>query len=533
MAERVEVFARKASGLTREAGLLDSLYFGIMNNAVPVCLWFVLASFAWLPGANLGLAAVISLVLTALGCGFMWGILGGSMPRSGGSYVYTSRILHPLVGTAVNFANGLFVQLAWIWVLAPWIGEIGLPIMAGTLGIPAETVEPFTSGWRLYLVTTIVNVTALLTILVGMRFYFRVQKVLVTWSLIGAAIAGIIISTTSHAEFVSMWNSWAAQTGSLDWGAAVSGASAAMGGIPETWTWKATIGMTLPISWIAIYGYIITFIGGEVKSPRRNILWAQVLNVVVCCVFLLWIGLAYQRMAGWEGIHALAWIDEEGLAGYTFPFPTIYINMAAMMVGFNKVLGFIMASSFMVAVWLWVAFAYIAWSRATFAMGMDRLGPRWFTDLSLRFGQNVKVILFVFVLSQIIIIQYCISPEILAAVSVGIMEMVFGFGITAIACIMFPYVKKVGHIWDASPYKAWRIGKAPVATIAGCLALIMIIILVIAYYISEAFAFMYDVWTLIYIVVGLLGVGWYFFWKSRRAKEGVDVTLAFKEIPPE
>ena len=67
-----------------------------------------------------------------------------------------------------------------------------------------------------------------------MRFYFRVQKVFVTWSLIGAAIAGIIISTTSHAEFVSMWNSCAAQTGSLNWGATVSAAAAEMGGIPET-----------------------------------------------------------------------------------------------------------------------------------------------------------------------------------------------------------------------------------------------------------------------------------------------------------
>jgi len=43
--------------------------FGIMNNAVPVCLWFVLASFAWLPGAHLGLASVIILFL--VGCGLV------------------------------------------------------------------------------------------------------------------------------------------------------------------------------------------------------------------------------------------------------------------------------------------------------------------------------------------------------------------------------------------------------------------------------------------------------------------------------
>jgi len=153
-----------------------------------------------------------------------------------------------------------------------------------------------------------------------MTFYFRVQKVFVTWSLIGAAIAGIIISTTSHAEFVSMWNSWAAQTGSLNWGATVSAAAAEMGGIPETWNWKTTLGLMLPISWIAVYGYIITFIGGEVKSPRTNIFKAQILNAAICIAFLLWVGLAYQRMVGWEGIHALAWIDEEIFHIYSNPF---------------------------------------------------------------------------------------------------------------------------------------------------------------------------------------------------------------------
>lgn len=146
------------------------------------------------------------------------------------------------------------------------------------------------------------------------------QKVFVTWSLIGAAIAGIIISTTSHAEFVSMWNSWAAQTGSLNWGTTVSAAADEMGGIPETWNWKATLGLMLPISWIAVYGYIITFIGGEVKSPRTNIFKAQILNAAICIASLLWVGLAYQRMVGWEGIHALAWLDEEIFHIYSNPF---------------------------------------------------------------------------------------------------------------------------------------------------------------------------------------------------------------------
>jgi len=44
---------------------------------------------------------------------------------------------------------------------------------------------------------------------------------------------------------------------------------------------------------------------------------------------------------------------------------------------------------------------------------------------------------------------------------------------------------------------------------------------------------MHDVWTLMFVVVWLAGIGWYYIWKRKGAKEGVDVTLAFKEIPPE
>ncbi len=533
MSEQVEVFARKASGLTREAGLLDTTFFGIMNNAIPVSIWFVLGGFAWLPGANLTIASLITLVLVVFGFAFTWGILGGSMPRSGGSYVYNSRIIHPAIGLAVSLANAGMVMLAWIWVLAPWIGETGLPIMAGALEINPDVVAGFTEGWGLYLVATIVNVTAFLAMLAGMKTYFKIQKAFVAWSLIGAAIAGIIIIFTSHDTFVSVWNRYAAQFNSLDWNATLGAASDAMGGIPETWNWTSTLGLMLPISWIAVYGYIITFIGGEVKSPRRNIFLAQVLNAVVCIAFLLVVGLSYQRMVGWQGVHALAWINEEGLDGYTFPFIATYINVASMLVGFNKILGFIMAGSFIVADWLWVVFSYIAWSRAAFAWGLDRLGPRWFTDISPRFNQPVKLLLVMLVASQIALTDYAFNPEILGSISVEVLQLVSVFGFTAASALIFPYVKKVKHIWDASPYRNWRFLGIPVSTIAGALALGLTLLLVISYYINEAFAFMHTYWTLIYLGVWIVGLAWYFIWKAVRKSEGIDVTLAFTEIPPE
>ncbi|MBW2056164.1 MAG: amino acid permease [Deltaproteobacteria bacterium] len=535
MAKEGVVFARKASGLTREAGLLDTTYFGIMNNAVPISIWFVLMAFYWLPGASLTLACLLALAMVVFGFASVWGILGGSMPRSGGSYVYNSRIIHPVIGLGVSFANAGFVMLSWIWVLAPWVGEVGFPIMAGCLGIPLESVEPFTSGWGLYAVATIVNVTAFVVVMSGMRTYFRIQKIFVTWSLIGAAIAGIIITATSNKEFVQVWNNLAAKMGSLDWNTTVAAATKEIGEIPDTWNWKSTIGMMLPVSWVAIYGYIITFIGGEIKSPRKNIFTAQILNAVICIGFLLWVGLAFKSMTGWKGLHAISFLSdtENTLNGYTFPFHTTYINVASMLVNFNVVLGIIMAGAFMVADWLWIAFSYIAWSRAAFAWGMDGLGPKWFTDISPKYGQPVKLLLAMFIAAQIALTEYAFNPEVLASISVEVVQLGSVFGVTCLACLIFPYVGKTSHIWNASPYKNWRIAGIPYATIAGIIGLALVVMMVYAYYITEEFAFMHNIWTLIYGIVWAIGITWYFVWKNKRAKEGIDVTLAFTEIPPE
>jgi basic amino acid/polyamine antiporter, APA family len=533
MKEDVQVFARKASGLTREASLFDAVYFGVLNNAIPVSLWFILAAFGWLPGANLTIAALLTLVLTVFGFAFVWGILGGSMPRSGGSYVYNSRIIHPAVGLGVSITNGGFVMLAWIWVLAPWIGEYGLPIMVGSLGFDVSTVAWATSGWGLYALTTVVNIGAFLVVMAGMKFYFKLQKVLISWSIIGAVIAGIIISVTSYDKFVEIWNTYAAQYNSLDFTATVAAASDAIGGIPATWNWTSTLGLMLPISWIAVYGYIITFIGGEVKSPRKSIFIAQILNAVVCIAFLLWVGLVYMKMLGWEGLHAMAYISEESLEGMNLPFIPTYIGIASLIVGFNKILGFIMAGAFIVATFMWVVVSYVAWSRAAFAWGMDRLGPRWFTDISPRFNQPVKLLLVMLVLSQIAITQYAFNPEALGGVSVEVMQLVSVFGITAISAMIFPFVKKARHIWDSSPYREWKIFRIPVTTIVGFIAFAFVVLLIFSYYINEAFAFMHTWWTVIYVFVWIFGIIWYFIWKGVRKRDGIDVTMAFKEIPPE
>jgi len=527
------IFARRATGFSREAGLLDTTFFGLMNNALPVSLWLSLTGYAWLPGANFFLSTVITFLLIIFGFAFVWGILGGSMPRSGGSYVYNSRILHPALGLSISFCNASVVMLAWICVLAPWFGEVGFPMLLGSLGIDPAVIAPFRSGWGLYILTTIVNLSAFLMVLTGMKNYFRVQRVFVIWSLLGVVVAGMTIAVTSHEEFVAIWDGFAGRFNSLSFHDTVAGVSREMGGIPGTWNWRSTLGLMLPISWGGIYGYAITFIASEVRMPRQTIFRAQVLNTVIAGVVFLWFGLEYQRMLGWDGIHAVAWIAEEGFAGYRFPFELNYINIASMITGFNRFLGLIMAGAFLSANWLWIVFSYIAWSRAAFAWGMDRLGPHWFTRVSNRFNQPVLLLMALFIVSQIFLVRYIHAPLKVSSIAVEVLQLLTVFLVTIISCIVFPYRKRTQPIWNASPYRHWKIAGIPITTFSGVLGLILVGLLIVSYYINDAFAELHFNWTLVYMAVLVIGFLWYFLWKRLQADRGHDVTRAFHEIPPE
>ena len=108
-------------------------------------------------------------MLVGFGFPLVWGVLSGSMPRSGGEYIYNSRIIHPIVGIAESFGNA-FVMIFWVYVLAPWIADPGLVILAEYQGWTGSTTVrtgaffgSLSYNWGVFVVATIANVLAVLT----------------------------------------------------------------------------------------------------------------------------------------------------------------------------------------------------------------------------------------------------------------------------------------------------------------------------------------------------------------------------------
>jgi amino acid transporter len=272
-----------------------------MNQGITVSMWVMISmGLSVYSGGNLIWATILSALFAGIGFPLVWGVLGGSMPRSGGEYIYNSRILHPIIGIAESFGNA-FVWIMWIYVLAPWTVDPGLVMLFQFLGL--ESWATFcTTKLALFLISSVVNVAALLFLVFGMKIFARAQKIVMSLAMLGMFVILLVFTFTTHDTFVQAWNNIAAQYGSLNFDAFLASAKTAMEGagtaLPATWNWFDTLGVMVAGSWMFAYSYCITFIAGEVKRPDKSIILGNLFAVLVPAFFMLWLAIVLYRVVG-------------------------------------------------------------------------------------------------------------------------------------------------------------------------------------------------------------------------------------------
>ena len=539
MAEEL-AFARKASGLVRGLSMWDAFGVGFMNQGLTPSIWVMtsLGVGVYL-GGNLIWATIISMILAGIGFPLVWGVLGGSMPRSGGEYIYNSRIIHPIVGIGESFGNA-FVWIMWIYVLAPWTADPGMVMMAQFMGWQG-LADFATNVWGMFVIASVANIMAFTFVVFGIKWFARIQKVVMLIGIGGCMVLLAAICFYNKADFVAGWNSIAQQYGSVDYAGFLAAAQVEAGGaIPRTWNWFDTFGVMVAGSWLFAYSYCITLIAGEVKRPDKTIILSNLFAIIVPGVFMLWAAVGLYHMVEFNFFSATQFVDNAGsdLGGaYTVPWSTSFIGLLAM-VNQNKIILFVSVLSFLAFNVWWIALSYLAFPRILFAWGMDRMGPKWFTDINPRFASPVKNHVLCFILGQIMIAVYIFwQNEAMQGLAVTALEIFSVFGVTAIAALLFPYVKRSKGIWDASPYKTWKLLGIPMVTIGAIVDLIYLGIL--AYF----FFFLPDPdkrlegfttnTAILIAVTWIAGIAWYFFWKQRSKRVGVDVSMTYGELPPE
>jgi amino acid transporter len=616
MAEEKQ-FARKASGLVRGLSLMDAFLVGFMNQGLTASVWVTISlGLSVYTGGNLIIASLLSLILCGIGIPLVWGILGGSMPRSGGEYIYNSRILHPLIGIAASFGNA-FVWIMWIYILAPWVMDPGMVMLFNFLGQPAAA-EWCSSTAGIIVGASVVNIIAFLFLVFGMKVFAKAQKAVVGVAMIGALIILIAFAVTPHDTFKANWDrlqienatDGAAEVSLLDnvdttdqstidtsvkallidrvamadiinpadntvivsAGQAIDesaiikiaqlndGSTMAITSVkvkpldytsylnvmakvmdttegkslPITWNWFDTFGVMVAASWLFMYSYCITYIAGEVKRPDKSILLGNLFSVVVPVVYMVLIAIFLYNTVGFQFLSATAWADQTGttIAGYTLPWSPSFMGLGGVITQ-NPILLFLIALSFILFNVWYVALSYLAFPRILFAWGMDRMGPRWMSDVSPRWATPVKNYLLCFILGEIGIVLYALFQDTMSGLTVTALEVVTVFGVTAIAALLFPYLKKVRNIWLASPYRTWKFLSIPAITWGAVFYLIYLGIVFVFYVAMPGFEGLTLPSLILFAGIWVFGILWYLFWKWRNKKAGVDVSMTYGELPPD
>jgi amino acid transporter len=199
------LYTRQATGLVREIGLGSNVALNVSFISIPLAVLIATqAPFAF-PGASPFWVALIAAALCVFPT-LLYGLFMAAMPRSGGDYVFVSRTIHPWVGFAANFnvtAWFLLVIAYFAYLLAPF----GFSSAFTTIGVAAESetftrwaVDVTSKGWGFGIgAVTLVLVAILMS--VSLRLAMRIYKLLFAISLLGIAIAIILLLINGRSDF--------------------------------------------------------------------------------------------------------------------------------------------------------------------------------------------------------------------------------------------------------------------------------------------------------------------------------------------
>lgn len=538
------VFIRAASGLVRTMSLKDAVLWNSMAQGIGMgtVSWTVPVMAGLLPGTDYTLAAILS-IIAGVAITLTYAHFMSAMPRSGGEYVFLSRIVHPFLGFFMNWS------MVCLFVLAMGISSAtGASMLVSLLGIYA-TVPAWlwTPPGQLTLSLIIVTLGLVVT-LTGMRWYIRFQTVVAAVCVIAiVAFVGEFAWIGNPTNFMNLFNNafapLYANTGVTPYDYVLQQAKA--GGWQEftgaPFSLSNTVAMMVVFGWAGLFtvASLSSYIAGEMKNAESSKTQVGALTGGWLVGALITIALGYQMLAvigpNWLGAGYVTQYNPDvfrmPVAPVGFPFPLLpYLvdkNIAAIILLSVMLLGI-----------TWYLMQLIMVSRSMFAWSFDRILPTRLADVNPRLKSPLKAIVVSYLLGLVVLTGYLTGGSGFVGYYFSLMSAAGWlsysvFVVVGLTAIVFPFAKK--RLYDVMPIKS-NIGPIPTLTILGLLSAIFFGAMASCYVWWSNYASVLGVWDMrtsllivgVYILAILVFFGSRAYWKSK----GVDMEAAFKEIPP-
>jgi amino acid transporter len=540
-----KVFVRKATGLVREIGFWTAAII-VFCNVVGLG-WqkrvFQFTGPAIVPESSyvLGMPPVtmsflivgIIVLLTV----FMFSVLSAAMPRSGGGYVYISRITHPAVGFLASWLEYFSITVSW--------GQIGTAVFE------AITIYSWLAGWSANWYSSEVGLIGGMVIVIvfaGIAYFgaSMTGKILQVMFWIPATITIVLYAIMLSATPAIMEAGVKTLTGlsptqftqmALDQGMATSFSGD---------YWGAMAAATIGTYWAFIGFAASTFVGGEVKEAGKAL--PRTLIAANIIIVSLYASISYVsshaamlvgKIGDYSFFSAYAYLS---YGGGTLPagvarawMPTI-AGFSASGMGLNWFLAIIPIFAV-----LWVANDIppfiITSSRIIFAMSFDRVLPEKLSEVNEKWHSPTNAILVTMVVAFIgcfaesdILVKYLPGNFITAYINSGggvtatdIWDTLF-FLLSSLAGMLLVFRRN--DIYEKSPFKPgkWLVGGIGlIATLANIYLL---------YLVGTGYGSAMEPWifTVFLLVVGFII---YYYYRTKGSRVGVDYATIYAEIPPE
>lgn len=536
-------FLRKSSGLVRQATLFDSFIFNSAASAFGFVIILFVFYVAWLPGGDL--LAGIPFLLPAFSIAIVYAFLTATMPRSGGDYVFNSRILHPSLGFSFNFAFVAFqaIELAWCywWVWTSGMGPIlsigsyitGAPSLYG-LGVAVS--QP----WNCLILCTILNAIFAVVAMTGLKYMLRILNVIYVFSLIGMFLGIIFMASTSHSQFVTLFNNFISTTDSQlksspnPYQAMIDLAAKSHFVIPPRVFAPPIVAV---LAGNVIWTFYSSYFAGEMKganSIKRNLIamvGSTTFNLVAIAVCIYF----YFRTVGYDFIASYAYVGWNPGVLPTGWNPAGLTNFFFGMVAQNSTLALIIVTGWTFAQTLvYVPVLVVQVQRNLFGWSIDRLVPDKLSEVSSRYRTPLFAILAETVLVEVMMIGIFWGTVMGVSLSVFLALTIIGPAVASMLLpgftgMVLPWRKK--DLYEGSPAKI-EIGRVPVICIAGAIEVVFMLFLLYEFLAWPGFGLSNP--TFVGLTLGFFVAGFVLFWIIRaiRKRQGIDIDLAFREVPP-
>lgn len=511
-------FTREATGLVKNVSLLDAIALNVSYMSTGAALSLIGFTVILLPtvsGVNLVYASLIGFLLSIPQV-VVYSMMSRRTSRTGGDYVWMSRSLGGLTGSAFTFAGMTMETMPYLALIALSvvfaIGSVGLTMGgSGFLGLAvsgnvagSDPLSQFVLGSAIFAALIGLNI-------LRPRLGFKLITALMVVGLVSLVVAVGTLLSAGQAG-VSAYINGLGLTDSNNNPVTYASLAASYSG--STFDLGATLSV-LPFFAIFVYPWFnaSASVGSELKT-KNAVRWNAPISAVLAFIVVT-IPLAAMYYVGGLPFTNEALSNASLVYDYSFNFWTL-----AMGVSQFEALKLLIGAGWILWEVAILAFGIITISRYLLAQSFDRFLPSGFAYVSKRWGSPVYAHLFDLVVTVALI---------------GLAAFVYGtisslYGAVLAAMVYFLLVGAGAAVYGLRREKG---SARAVLSVAGTLMAAAFL------YISYEFLAAPSIWggnelAYGYILVTLAaGLAIYAASASYHKKRGIDPSLLFREIPPE